>query len=74
MVRILSFTLTELNASNVIHFSKVRHWGYILLPVTQETSKYNNLSYQGQALRIHIHDKFKSNKMEIIPPSLSFEV
>jgi len=73
MVRILSFTLTELN-SNIIHFSKVRHWDYILLAVTQDTSKYNNLSHQGQALRIHLRDKFKSNKMEIIPPSLSFEV
>jgi len=75
MVRILSFTLTEPNSSNITHFSKVRHWGFILLAVTQDTSKYNNLSHQGLALTIHLRDKFKSNKMEkIIPPSLSFEV
>jgi hypothetical protein len=62
MVGILSFTLTELNSSNIIHFSKVRHWDYILLAVTQDMSKYNNLSHQGQALRIHLRDNSNQTK------------
>jgi hypothetical protein len=56
------------------YFPKVRDWGYILMVVTQDVSKYNNLGHEGQALWIHLRDKFKSNKKEIIPPSLSFEV